>query len=136
VSLGLRTLGVLQWLGLLGGVAVVTAVHLVGFSVTQAECNAPGQSRGILNDPWMIALAAAGGVVILAAAAASAIVFLRTRGAEYGDGPIEPPGSAPQEPRGRLHFFSAAALVANLVFLVIVLLDAVGATFNVVCRQS
>src|SRR5207249_2763460 len=101
----------------------------------QAECNEPGTSRGIGNDVWMVALMAAAGALILAAAAAAAIVFVRTRGAEYGDGPIEPPGSAPREPVGRLHFFAAAALAANLLFLGIVLLDALGSVFNVACRQ-
>jgi hypothetical protein len=134
--MSLRTLGFLQWAGLLAGVATFVAAHSLGFSITQAECNVPGDRRGIHNDAWMIAISAAAGVVIIASAVAAAIVFARTRGADPGDGPVDERGPGPAEPSGRLHFFSAAALTANLIFLCIVALNGAGSVFNVTCIQS
>jgi hypothetical protein len=131
----LRTLGFLQWAGLLVGVATFVTAHSLGFSITQAECNVPG-GRGIHNDAWMIAISAAAGAVIIASATAAAIVFLRTRGADPGDGPVDERGPGPAEPVGRLQFFSAAALVANLIFLLIIALNGAGSVFNVACVQS
>ncbi len=136
--MSLRSLGILQWVGLLAGALTWAAEHVVGYGVTLAECNAAGGGPdfGIANDTWQVTLTATSVAVVLAAEGCAAVVFARTRGAEFGDGPPreeEGPGAAR---RSRLHFFSAAALAANAIFLAIVLLDGFASIFDIACRQA
>jgi len=135
MRVGTRTLGVLQWAGLVGGAVVMATEHLAGYWSAEAECGGPGAAGPFANDAVFGALAAAAGVLVVLAAVAAFVVFRRTHAAEPGDGPLEDQ-PLPREPCGRLHFFSAAALAANLVFLGVIALDGLGATLTTVCRQS
>jgi hypothetical protein len=129
----LRTLGMLQWVGLLLGAVVWAAQHVVGSGITQAECGAGGAGWGISNDVWQATLTAcAAGLVVLAGASAIT-VFARTRDAGFGDEPAEEAGDVR---RARLHFFAAASIAANTIFLMIILLDGFAAILNVTCRQG
>jgi hypothetical protein len=122
----LRRLEILQWTGLLLGGLAFAAAHVVGYGITEAQCNAAGLRWGISNDTWeVIALGVSAGFVLLSELAA-ALVVARTREVSYEDPP------AP----GRVRFFAIAALAANLIFLTIILLDALGALLNVACRQG
>ena len=63
---------------------------------------------------------------MLAAEAAALAVFRATQDvAEDAPGPL-----------GRLRFFAEAALLGNVLFLVIVVLDCVGTVYHLPCRQS
>jgi hypothetical protein len=121
-----RRLAAFQWLGLLLGAFVWFAQHVVGFGITQAECSAAGVRWGIGNDVWQAALLAASALLIAAAEGAAILVFLRTRESSYE---AEPPTS-------RIRFFAIAAMVANAIFLMIVLLDGLASIVDVVCRQG
>lgn len=129
--MSLRLLSVLQWFGILAGAATWTGQHVVGHGIGQAECSVGGLHWGIENDVWQLTLTASSGLVIALAWGCALVVFLRTRGENYGDGP-----ELPRIPEARLHFFATAALVANVLFLAIVLMDGLAATFEVLCRQS
>jgi len=129
--MSLRTLSVLQWVGLLGGAMVWTAQHVVGYGVGQAKCAEGGRHWGIQFDLWQLVIVGVAGLLVVLAEACAAIVFLRTREESFGDGPDEA-----RIPQGRMHFFAAAALLANLLFLAIPLLSSLGAVFSVLCRQS
>lgn len=135
MTLSTRTLGVLQWAGLLGGGLVAGLQWLMGYWTTEAQCKGPGSTGAIANDVWIGTMAGIAGVLVVVALAASVVVFMRTRSADPGDGPLEEQ-PLPLEPYGRLHFFSAAAMAANVIFLGIIALSTLGATVNVVCRQS
>ena len=39
-------------------------------------------------------------------------------------------------PYSRLHFFATAAMVANVLFLTVILLDGLGSVFATLCAQS
>jgi hypothetical protein len=131
--MSLRTLSVLQWFGVLAGAGAWTVQHVLGYGLGQATCAAGGRHWGIPYDPWQLAVMSAAGLVIVLAEACAAIVFVRTRGANYGDGPLEEVGEVR---RDRLHFFATAALVANVLFLAIPLLAGLAAVFSVLCAQS
>jgi hypothetical protein len=120
----LRRLAVLQWVGLvLGGVAWFAA-HIVGWGITEASCDSAGFD--IHHDLWQaLAMAAAGALVIGAMAAAVAVLY-GTRGTTYEEEP----------PLSRVRFLAIAAAAANLIFLMIILLDAVGSILNIACRQA
>jgi len=122
-----RLLGIMQWLGLIAGAAVWAGQHIVGYGITQAECSTGGAHWGIGNDVWQAVLMGVSALFIAGAGVASALVFTGTRGTAYDS---DPP------PLSRIRFFSIAALAANVIFLMIVLLDGFASIFNVVCRQG
>jgi hypothetical protein len=62
-------------------------------------------------------------------------VFMRTRGFEFGDGPPVEGFEGERKPT-RIHFFSTASVVANAIFLMIVILDGLANLLDVACRQS
>ena len=132
----LRRLAALQWIGLLLGALVWAAQHVIGFGITQAECNATGATRwGLSNPAWQGTVMGVSTTFVVIAEICALIVFLRTRGFELGDGPPEEGLSGERKPT-RIHFFSAAALAANAIFLVIILLDGTANLVDIACRQS
>jgi hypothetical protein len=129
-------LAVLQWVGLLVGASVWTLAHLIGIGTTQAECNAAGQALWHLSNPaWQAPIMGVAAAFIVLAEACAVAAFRRTRGLDFGDGPTEP-SEKPERRLTRIHFFSAAAMVANVIFLMIVLLDGTANLVDVACRQS
>ena len=120
----LQRLAVLQWVGfLLGGIAWFS-YHIVGWGLTEAECNSAGWS--INHDLWQALLVAAAATLVAGAGAAAVAILVETRGTSYEADP----------PRGRVRFVALAAVVANLLFLLIILLDGLGSIFNVACTQA
>ena len=84
-----RRLALLQWLGLLVGALTWAAVHVVGYGITEANCNVAGARWGIDNDVWQASLMSAAALVVLAAEAAALIVVWRTRGLDDSAAPPE-----------------------------------------------
>ena len=121
-----RRLEILQWTGLLAGALVWAAQHVVGYGVTEAVCGPGNPQFDINNDVWQASLMAAAVIVILAAEAAAVTVFVATSSSSYESEP----------PPGRIRFFAIAAMAANAIFLMIVLLDGFAAIFSVECRGS
>lgn len=122
--MSLRRLSVLQWLALVGAALVWAAQHVVGFGIGQARCGAANVHFGISYKTWEIALFACAAALLVLGEVAAAIVFARTREVDVEDPP----------PPGRLHFFAAAALVANLLFLLAVVLDGTASIVGSLCR--
>jgi hypothetical protein len=122
----LRRLEILQWTGLLLGGLAFAAAHVVGYGITEAQCNAAGLRGGINNDTWELAGLGAAAAFVIVSELAAAVVVGRTREESYEDPP----------PPGRLRFLAIAAVAANPIFLTIIVLDALGAVFNVACRQG
>jgi hypothetical protein len=102
----------LQWFALFGGPLAWAADHVAGYFVAEGGC-------GKGSELVLGLLAAA---VVLGAEGASLLVLRATQGAGKDD-----PG-----PWGRLHFFAQAAALGNVLFFVIVVLDAVGTAYH--CR--
>jgi hypothetical protein len=122
----LRRLAILQWVGLgLGATAWVVQL-VTGYGVTEAECHAGGARWGLSNDAWQLALMGVAVACILTAEAAAVTVVRRTNPLSYQDAP----------PPGRIRFFAIAAVLANVLFLTIVLLSGIGAIVNVTCRGA
>ncbi len=131
-----RVLSILQWLGFLAVPLTWAAQHVVGYGAAEARCSIAGMHWGIGLHTWDAAMLGCAAAIALGAEAAALTVFLRTRDGEYGDGPLERPDSVDEARLGRLHFFSAAALVTNLLFLAIVVLDTSATLADTLCRQS
>jgi hypothetical protein len=131
----LRQLSVIQWIGVVVAPLAWTGQHIVGYGVGQARCEV-GVAWGIGFDAWQVALIASAGLLIVVSEIAAVLVFLATREANYGDGPPGEGRWAGAIPHTRLHFFAAAAMVANVLFLAIVFLDGFAAIFDSLCVQS
>ena len=131
----LRQLSVVQWVGVMVAPLAWTGQHIVGYGVGQARCEV-GANWGIGFDAWQLAIVVAAGLLILVSEAAAVTVFLATREVNYGDGPPEDGRWAGVVPLSRLHFFATAAMVANVLFLAVVLLDGLASVFDSLCVQS
>lgn len=131
----LRRLSVVQWVGVVVAPLAWTGQHIVGYGAGQARCEV-GVSWGIGFDTWQLAIMAVAGLLVLISEAAAVTVFLATREANYGDGPPNEGRWGGRVPYTRLHFFAMAAMVANVLFLAIILLDGLAAAFDSLCVQS
>jgi hypothetical protein len=78
----------------------------------------------------------AAGLLVVISEAAALTVFLATRETNYGDGPAGNGRWGGAVPYSRLHFFATAAMVANVLFLTVILLDGLGSAFSTLCAQS
>ena len=125
-----------QWIGVIVAPLAWTGQHVVGFGTGEAACSVAGRRWGISFDTWQLAIMAAAVVLILVSEAAAVTVFLETRATNYGDGPPGDGRWAGAVPYTRLHFFAVTAMVANVLFLAIVLLDGLGSVFSTLCAQS
>jgi hypothetical protein len=134
--MNLKSLAVLQWVGLLLGATTWTLAHLAGIGITQAECNRTGVTHwGLSNPAWQGTVLGVSVTFIVLAQVCAVTVFMRTRGFEFGDGPPVEGLEGERKPT-RIHFFSAASVAANAIFLMIVLLDGFANLLDVACRQS
>ncbi|HYX75703.1 MAG TPA: hypothetical protein VE757_00880, partial [Gaiellaceae bacterium] len=88
--------------------------------------NAGAPAFGIDEHVWEGVINGVTAAVVLAAGLSAATVVVLTRGVSYEDDP----------PIGRIRFFAIAALIANLLFIVIILLYAAGTIANTPCRQA
>lgn len=134
--LSLARLSVVQWIGVVVAPLAWTGQHVVGYGVGEARCSVAGMRWGIGYDTWQLAILVVAGLLVLISEAAAVTVFRATRETNYGDGP---PGDGRWEgvvPYTRLHFFATAAMVANVLFLVAILLDGLVSTFDTLCAQS
>jgi hypothetical protein len=134
-SFTLRQLSVLQWIGVVVAPLAWTGQHVVGYGVGQARCEA-GANWGIAYNTWQLAILAAAGLPVVVSEAAAVTVFLATRETNYGDGPPGDGRWGGAVPYSRLHFFATAAMVANVLFLTVILLDGLGSVFTTLCAQS
>ena len=122
----MRRLELLQWSGLLVGALVWAAAHVIGFGTTEARCNAASPTFGIDFHLWEGLITGFAGLVALSAALAASAVLVSTRDVSYEDEP----------PIGRIRFFAIAALIANVLFVMMILLYAVGSIGNTPCVQA
>jgi hypothetical protein len=125
-----------QWVGVVVAPLAWTGQHVVGYGVGEARCSVAGMRWGIGFDTWQLAIMAAAAVLILVSEAAAVTVFLATRETNYGDGPPGDGRWGGAVPYSRLHFFAAAAMVANVLFLTLILLSGLGSVFSTLCAQS
>jgi hypothetical protein len=132
----LRQLSVVQWIGVMVAPLAWTGQHVVGYGVGEARCNVAGMHWGIHYDTWQLAILAAAGLLVVVSEAAAVRVFLATRETNYGDGPPGEGRWGGATPYSRLHFFATAAMVANVLFLAMVLMDGLASVFDSLCVQS
>jgi uncharacterized membrane protein YesL len=119
-------LELLQWFALFGGALAWTASHVLGYFVAVGGCDAAVAYWHLNIVLWesLLMVLALGGV--LAAQAAAVTVYRATANLDE-----DAPG-----PAGRMHFFAQAALLGNVLFFMLVVLDAAGVLFHSNCRLA
>jgi hypothetical protein len=122
----LRRLSLLQWIGFLVGGPIWFAEFLAATGASQAVCNPASGRWGIPHDALQIALMSFAAVCVLVALAAAAIVFRATYDVEEQEAP----------PEGRVHFFAAASIGGNVIFLMIILLTGIATIVDKTCHQA
>ena len=116
----------LQWYALLGGALAWTAEHVLGYFVSVAGCSASVGHWNVSLAVWESLLTGVSLAAVLAAEAAALLVYRAT--AVVDD---DAPG-----PDGRMHFFAQAALLGNVLFFMLVVLDGAGVLYHANCRLS
>jgi hypothetical protein len=122
----IRRLSRLSWFGFFVAAFAWVAQHGIGQGVADARCSAGGSHWGISNVAYQTGLMIGAGLLILAAEAAAIAVFRATSDASYESPP----------PVGRIRHVAIASMTANLIFLVIVLLDGIASIVDATCRNS
>lgn len=120
-------LELLQWFALLGGALAWTAVHVVGFGFAEGGCAVAGAQWDFHLVPMQVTLVVLAGLTVVAAEASAVFVYRETKDVDVSRAP---------GPYGRMQFFAQAAILGNVLFFVIVLLDAIGALYHVRCHQA
>lgn len=118
-------LELLQWFSLFAGPLAWATDHVVGYFISDASCHVAGAQWGLDRPVVQGVLSTAVALVVVAAWLAALVTFRETQGVDK-----DAPG-----PLGRLHFFAQAALLGNVLFFVIVVLDAVGSIHDS-CAQA
>jgi hypothetical protein len=119
-------LELLQWFGLFGGALAWATQHVVGYGISDSGCGVAGQQWGLPVSTLQVVLGVAAGVITIAAWTAALVAYRETRAVDK-----DAPG-----PAGRIHFFAEAALLGNVLFLVIIVLNSVSTVVQLPCRQS
>jgi hypothetical protein len=122
----MRRLELLQWFGLLAAPLAWAVQLVVGFGVADANCARAGSHWSIPVETWEIAVTAAAATVAICAELSAVALYRELREVED-----DAPG-----PRGRLHFFSVASLIGNVLIMALIALTAVGALSHLGCRQG
>ena len=122
----MRRLELLQWFGLLAAPLAWALQLVAGFGVADARCAPAGSRWGIDLETWEIVLTAVAATIAVSAELSAFTLYRELRGVED-----DAPG-----PRGRLHFFSVASLIGNVLFMTLIALTAVGVLSHLECRQS
>jgi len=132
----LRQLSILQWVGTLVAPVVWYSQWLFGYGVGEAVCSPGGAHWGVNFDVYQLTAMSIAGLFEILSWVCALVVFLHVRGADWGDGPPEEGRWGGEHPYGRLYFFAAAAMVANVLFLTAMVLDSTASVVDVLCRQS
>jgi hypothetical protein len=115
-----------QWYALLGGALAWAGQHVLLYFVSVAGCSTAVGHWHVNIGLWqvIISLAALAGVVVSELAAYR--VYRQTED-------VDKDAAGPD---GRLHFFAQAALLGNVLFLMLVLLDAGGGLAHLDCQMA
>ena len=117
-------LELLQWYALFGGALAWAGSHVLGYFVATSRCQAAVAYWHVNITLWEALLQALALAGVLASEAAAFAVFRATASVDK-----DAPG-----PEGRMHFFAEAALLGNVLFFMLVVLDAAGVLFHSNCR--
>lgn len=117
---------ILIWLGLFGAPVAWAASHVVGWGVTEANCEVVGRQWGINFDAWEVVLLVLAVALAVAGLVGSLLTYREVRGVDKDAA----------GPAGRLWLLSISGLVLSPLLLMIILLTHIGALALSHCHQG
>lgn len=126
----ISSMDALMWFGVLGAPFAWTVQFVVGYASLEAACNAAGQRWGVSPHAYTLTATIVGTVIAVLAGLAAIHAFRATRGSA-GEG-----GSDEAPPKGRIHFMATVGITITPLFLFIILMGGLGATFFPPCHQG
>jgi hypothetical protein len=115
-----------MWLGVFGAPVAWAASHVLGWGVSEANCEAGGRQWGIAFHTWVLTLGAVAAVLAVVGIVSAALTYRAVRGIDKDADP----------PAGRLWLMSIAGLVVSPLLLVLILLTASGELLISHCHQG
>jgi uncharacterized membrane protein YidH (DUF202 family) len=115
-----------MWLGVLGAPVAWAASHVIGWGVSEADCEAVGRQWNISFDTWVSVLGAIAALLAVLGIVSAALTYRAVKGIDKDADP----------PAGRLWLMSVAGLVVSPLLLVLILLTGSGALLLSHCHQG
>jgi heme/copper-type cytochrome/quinol oxidase subunit 2 len=98
----------------------------ISYWITQTHCNSAAGGWTGVGQGWVIGLTVVAALVAAAAGLTAVAFFRATRDVEHDDGP----------PAGRSHFLSVVGMAITPLFLFIIVMNGVGASYLSPCHAS
>jgi hypothetical protein len=114
------------WYAVLGAPSAWALQFWIGYWVSQARCDRPGQAVPADLTAWTIVVAIAALAVAFGALATSIALFRRTSGAETKGPP----------PDGRIKFLAVVGMAVAPLFIAIIAMTSSGVLVLMPCTQS
>jgi hypothetical protein len=121
-----RRLELLMWLGLFGAPVAWAASHVIGWGVTEANCDTVGRQWNLGFHAWEWGLLVLAVGLALAGLVSSALTYRQVKRVDQDADP----------PPGRLWMLSISGLVMSPLLLVAILLTHVGSLVLSSCHQG
>jgi hypothetical protein len=115
-----------MWLGLFAAPIAWAASHVLGWGLSEANCEVVGQQWGIRFDVWEWGMLVVASGVAAAGVAASVATYRAIKGTDKDANP----------PEGRVWLLSIAGMVLSPLLLTIILLTHIGAIVLGQCHQG
>jgi hypothetical protein len=116
----------LMWIGLFAAPVAWAATHVIGWGVSEANCEVVGAQWGIAFDTWEWAMLVLAVLLAGAGVLGSVLSWKQIKGTDNDEAP----------PAGRIWILSISGMVLSPLLLVIILLTHVGALLLSSCTQS
>jgi hypothetical protein len=115
-----------MWLGVFGAPIAWAASHVIGWLVSEADCETVGRQWGISFDTWVTVLGIVAALLAIVGIVSAALTYRAIQGVDKDADP----------PAGRLWLMSVAGLVLSPILLVLILLTGSGALLLSNCHGS
>ena len=115
-----------MWIGLFAAPVAWAGTHVVGWGVSEANCEVVGRQWGIAFDTWEIVMLALAVLLAVAGIAGSVLSYRDVKGTDNDATP----------PEGRIWILSIAGMVLSPLLLMIILLTHIGALLLSSCHQG
>jgi heme/copper-type cytochrome/quinol oxidase subunit 2 len=115
-----------MWLSLFGAPVAWATSHVIGWGVSEANCEPAGRQWGIAFDTWEWVMLVAAVLLATTGLVSSALVYREVKGVDKDAAP----------PAGRLWLLSISGIVVSSLLLVLILLTHTAALILTRCHQG
>jgi hypothetical protein len=121
-----RRLEILMWLGVFGAPVAWATSHVLGWGLSEADCEPGGRQWGISFHAWVATLGAVAALLAVVGIVSAGLTYRSIKGIDKDADP----------PAGRLWLMSVAGLVVSPLLLVLILLTASGELLIPHCNKG